>query len=56
MDEFLKGQARFRRPGMKMGELVWFAHQPEEIRQQWLDAMGLLDSPSPAAEVVGCRG
>jgi 5,5'-dehydrodivanillate O-demethylase len=41
MDEFLNGQARFRRPGMKMGELVWFAHQPEEIRQQWLDAMGV---------------
>jgi 5,5'-dehydrodivanillate O-demethylase len=41
MDEWLQGQARFRRPGMKMGELVWFAHQPEEIRQQWLEAMGV---------------
>ena len=37
---------------MKMGELVWFAHQPEEIRQQWLDAMGV-DSRTAAAEKVG---
>jgi 5,5'-dehydrodivanillate O-demethylase len=52
IDEFLQGQARFRRPGMKMGELVWFAHQPEEIRQQWLDAMGV-EARTLAAEKVG---
>jgi 5,5'-dehydrodivanillate O-demethylase oxygenase subunit len=52
MEEFLQGQARFRRPGMKMGELVWFAHQPEEIRQQWLEAMGV-ESRTGAAERVG---
>ena len=43
IDEFLKAQQRFRQPGRKLGELPFFAHQPEEVRQEWLAAMGLED-------------
>ena len=39
---------------MKMGELVWFAHQPEEIRQQWLAAMGV-DSAERVGVADGAR-
>jgi 5,5'-dehydrodivanillate O-demethylase len=43
LDDFLKAQQRFRQPGRKLGELPFFAHQPEEVRQEWLAAMGLED-------------
>jgi 5,5'-dehydrodivanillate O-demethylase oxygenase subunit len=47
MEEFLAAQRRFGRPGRRLGELPWFAHQPEEIRQQWLQAMGLEHADAP---------
>jgi len=51
MNEFMQAQQRFRQPGRKLGELPFFAHQPEAIRQQWLNAMGLEDSDSPGQNV-----
>jgi hypothetical protein len=43
MTEFIQSQQRFLQPGRQLGELPFFAHQPESIRAQWLHAMGLDD-------------
>jgi 5,5'-dehydrodivanillate O-demethylase len=51
MADFLAAQRRFRQPGRKLGELPFFAHQPEEVRQQWLEAMGLTDGDGASAQV-----
>jgi 5,5'-dehydrodivanillate O-demethylase oxygenase subunit len=50
MAEFIRAQERFRRPGRRLGELPWFAYQPEDIRQQWLNAMGLADVEQTPSE------
>jgi 5,5'-dehydrodivanillate O-demethylase len=43
MAEFVKAQRRFLQPGRRLGELPWFAHQPEDVRLAWVRAMGLED-------------
>jgi 5,5'-dehydrodivanillate O-demethylase len=42
--EFAQMHARtVARTRRRLGELNWFAHQPEEVREEWVHAMGLED-------------